>query len=89
MSAGNSPGGNPTAAEVADRLGIKRQRLLQFVDYHPDPTPQSVLGLATTDPAHEDTIATWLDSYERATVGAIGEDDDLDVDDNRRGVLVR
>ena len=50
----------PTADEVAARLDVEPRRLVQFVDYHPDPSPSNVLGWATGEPRHREDVAAWL-----------------------------
>jgi len=77
-----------TAAEVADRLGVERRRLLQFVEFHPDPRPTYVLGWARAGPEHEAAVRAWLDSRKTEPADLSG-DDPVARDDARRGRLVR
>lgn len=78
----------PTASDLADRLGVERRRLLQFVDFHPDPRPTYVLGWANAGPEHEDAVEAWLDERKSEPVD-LSEADPTARDDARRGRLVR
>jgi hypothetical protein len=52
----------PTAAEVADELGVDVDRLEAFVEKLEEPTAAAVLGWATVAPGAIDTVEAWLES---------------------------
>jgi transcriptional regulator with XRE-family HTH domain len=78
-----------TAATIAERLGVERRRLLQFVEFHPDPTASYVLGWARAGPKHEDAVEAWLDARDDAPHADLSDADPVAQDDGRRGWLVR
>lgn len=80
--------GRPAAGQVADRLGVDRRRLLQFVNFHPDPSASNVLGWAQAGPEHEPTVAAWLETRRTERPDFSGADP-VARDDARRGRSVR
>lgn len=78
----------PGPGKVADRLGVDRRRLLQFVKFHPGPTASNVLGWARAGPEHETVVAAWLGSRRTERPDFSGADP-IARDDARRGRSVR
>jgi hypothetical protein len=50
---------------VAEKLGVRPDRLRRWVRMHPEPTAAVVLGWAGADPALADEVEAWLDEHGR------------------------
>jgi len=81
-------GDTPDSGRVAERLGVDKRRLVQFVNFHPEPTAEALLGWARADPEHKPTVAAWLAARSTTSPDFSGADP-VARDDDRRGRLVR
>lgn len=77
----------PATEEIAERLGVDRNQLIQYVSYHPNPTANYILGWARAGPRHEPAVARWLNKFKAETTTEI--DGEISPDDGRRGRLVQ
>jgi hypothetical protein len=67
----------PRTRAVAVALQIRPERLREFVECHPNPTPDAVLALADRPPADQDTremVAEWVDARDSSSATVEQED---------------
>jgi len=75
----------PSAQQLADRLAVERELLVQYVTFHPNPTAKVVLGWADADESHREAVEAWLaDREEGRPDPDLGDADPDRVDRIRR-----
>jgi hypothetical protein len=67
----------PQTRAVAIALQLRPERLIEFVECHPNPTVDAVLALADRPPANQDTremVAEWVDARDSPSATVKHED---------------